>query len=248
MDCADVFSKIEDFLIGYVRESGAKGFVVGVSGGVDSAVVAVLCKKTDLPTYALIMPTTGSNPRNIDDALRFCSDFKIDYEIINIQPVLDGFKSAVSDISGLREANLTARIRMSLLYDRSAKLNSLVVGTSNKSERMLGYGTIYGDTACALNPIGDLFKTEIFALANFLGISENIVHKAPSADFWEGQSDEADLGYSYEKIDVALRAIERGESLDGFDAELVKTVQKRIKNNAFKLNLPPIARLNKETL
>jgi len=149
----------------------------------------------------------------------------------------------------LRMGNLSARARMCLLYDYSAKVNALVVGTSNKSERLLGYGTIYGDMACALNPIGELFKTEIYELARELGIDEKIIAKAPSADLWEGQSDEADIGYSYERLDEVLRLVQsKGEAelACEFDPKLVATVFSRMRANKFKLSQPPVASLDGE--
>lgn len=243
-----VASKIYSFLQDYLTKSGASGFVLGVSGGLDSAVVAALCVKSDIKTNALIMPTKQSSKQNLTDGIEFCEQFKIAYKIIEIQPILDSFASQIGDeLSRIRKGNLAARIRMSLLYDYSACKNLLVVGTSNKSERMLGYGTIYGDMACALNPIGELYKGEIFEFAKFLGISENIISKAPSADLWEGQSDEADIGYSYAKLDEVLDLVDKlseDELKQKFECELVETVLARVGANKFKLISPPIARLN----
>ena len=162
-DWAKISEKIVEFLTSYLKKSGAKGFVLGVSGGLDSAVVAALCARTGIETHALLMPTKYSNERNLSDALKLCEDIKITHKIIEIQPILDSFTAQIGEQpSNLRMGNLSARARMCLLYDYSARVNALVVGTSNKSERMLGYGTIYGDMACALNPIGELFKTEIY--------------------------------------------------------------------------------------
>ena len=168
----------------------------------------------------------------------------IKYEIISIEPFLQAFRDSQNDeISRIRLGNFAARVRMSLLYDFSAKISGVVVGTSNLSERMLGYGTIYGDLACAFNPIGELFKTEIFEFAKFLNIDEKIISKAPSADLWEGQSDEGDLGYDYASLDEILRAILRKKSLAKFDQETINFIQNRIKNNKFKLKMPKILHL-----
>ena len=244
-DYAEISLKLQNFLKDYVLQSGSKGFVLGVSGGIDSAVVGVICKLTNLPTNALIMPTSSSSKSNLEDAFKFCKDFDIDYKIFQIQPILDSFNGCIDEkLSNLRYGNLAARVRMCLLYDYSASLNSLVVGTSNKSERMLGYGTIYGDMACALNPIGELFKSEIFEFAKFLGIDERIIKKAPSADLWYGQSDESELGFSYLRIDEVLKAIQDNEDLGSFDKNLVLMIQNRMKANVFKLNLPPIAKID----
>jgi NAD+ synthase len=138
---------------------------------------------------------------------------------------------------------------MSVLYDISARENSLVVGTSNKSELLLGYGTIFGDLACALNPIGNLYKSDLFEFAKYLGVNDSIVNKAPSADFFEGQSDEADLGYSYAKIDSLLKKmIDENRSKDellalGFEDEFIEDIKKRVKINEFKRKLPIIAKI-----
>ena len=151
--------------------------------------------------------------------------------------------------NSLRIGNFSARLRMSVLYDISARENSLVVGTSNKSELLLGYGTIFGDLACAINPIGDIYKSDLFELAKYLGVNDNILKKAPSADFYEGQSDEADLGYSYSKIDSLLKKmIDENRSKDellalGFEDEFIETIKKRVKINEFKRRLPIVAKI-----
>ncbi|MDO5045798.1 NAD+ synthase [Campylobacter sp.] len=245
-----VSSVLQKFLSDYLEKSGAENFVVGVSGGLDSAVVATLCSLVKPKnTHALIMPSKFSNRANLDDALRLCDKLDIKRKIIEIEPILDSFKRAIGEeMSNLRNGNLAARARMILLYDYCASVNGLVVGTSNKSELMLGYSTIYGDLAYALNPIGGLFKSEIFEFAKFLGIDESIVSKAPSADFYEGQSDEADMGYGYDKIDRVLMQIEKKESkeklLDKFDNCLVDMIFSRMSKNKFKLSMPPIAIIN----
>ena len=153
------------------------------------------------------------------------------------------------DENSLRIGNFSARLRMSVLYDISARENSLVVGTSNKSELLLGYGTIFGDLACALNPIGNIYKSDLFEFAKFLNITKNIIEKKPSADFYEGQSDEADLGYSYAKIDSLLKKmIDENRSKDellalGFEDEFIEDIKKRVKINEFKRKLPIIAKI-----
>lgn len=247
---AEISLVLRKFLVEYLQKSRAKKLIIGVSGGLDSAVVATLCAQAKPhDVHALIMPTvTSTNRRNLDDALELCGHLGIDYKIIEIEPILEGFKKQIAEsLSNLRIGNLAARIRMCLLYDYSASMSGLVVGTSNKSERMLGYGTIYGDMACAINPIGDLFKTEIFEFAKFLKIDDKIIQKAPSADFWEGQSDEADIGYDYAQLDSVLECVERGQSeaemMSKFDHKLTQTVLTRVRANEFKLNMPPIAKL-----
>lgn len=238
------------FLRDYALNVGAKGFILGVSGGLDSAVVATLCAKA-MPehTHALLMPTNQSSPANLNDAVGLCEHLGLKFKILNIQPIIDAFAAQIgSNLSQLRLGNLAARVRMSLLYDHSAALGALVVGTSNKSELMLGYGTIFGDTACALNPIADLFKTEIFQLARHLKINENIISKAPSADLWQGQSDEDELGYSYALIDQILAELENGESEREISAKFgekaTSEILKRVKNNEFKRRMPLTLKFN----
>ncbi|WP_169776616.1 NAD+ synthase [Campylobacter mucosalis] len=247
-DYQKVVQILVDFLRDYLEKSGAKNLLLGVSGGIDSAVVATLCKLATPQTHALLMPTSASNPQNLKDGLWLCENLGIEYQVIDIEPIINAYeKSANVSFDNMRKGNLSARIRMSLLYDRSATLNALVVGTSNKSEIMLGYGTIYGDLACAINPIANLFKTEIYELAKYLKVHQNFITKAPSADLWQGQSDEADLGYSYAKLDEVLSFIDKHgyKALkDKFDDEiLINLVISRIEKNMFKTRMPTIAEI-----
>lgn len=252
MNYKKIEKNILEFLRDYLATSGAKGFVLGLSGGLDSAVVATLCAKI-APTHALLMPTRLSNKANLDDALRLAKHLGLNHKIIDISNILQSFCVAneLSTAQKLRYGNLCARTRMCLLYDYSSEHGLLVVGTSNKSERLLGYGTIFGDMACALNPIGELYKSEIFEFADFLGVDEKIINKAPSADLWENQSDENELGYSYFELDSTLDFILNGEENSRIpsakiDIGILEFCKKRMKNNAFKLNVPPIAKLLRE--
>lgn len=261
------FGLIEDkillFLKNYLQNSNLNAFSVGVSGGIDSAVVATLCAKV-APTYALIMPTKSSAKANLQDALNLVQKLGIKHELIEIDEILQAFVNKTNAKDLLRVGNIIARSRMIMLYDHSAKNKSLVVGTTNKSEIILGYGTIFGDLACALNPIGNILKTDIFEFAKYLEIDENIINKTPSADLWEGQSDEGDFGYSYKQIDEVLKFVweqcggKNGvvddilalENLDfqeqlkqKFDPNLVKFVVARAKNNKFKFTPIPVAKI-----
>ncbi|MCR4941319.1 MAG: NAD+ synthase [Campylobacter sp.] len=238
------------FLNKSLEQTGAKNLLVGVSGGLDSAVVVTLCKLANPNTYALLMPTINSDIKNLNDGINLCKNLNINFKIINIDKILSSYENSISEkLNKLRYGNLSARVRMSLLYDYSASIDAIVVGTSNKSELMLGYGTIFGDLACAINPIGELYKSEIFEFAKTLGIDANIINKAPTADLWQGQSDEADLGYSYEKLDSVLKFIEEnGENIqilyENFnDKKLVDTVTSRLRKNKFKRHMPIIAAL-----
>ncbi|XUZ93725.1 NAD+ synthase [Campylobacter jejuni] len=243
MDWQKITEKMCDFIQEKVKNSQSQGVVLGLSGGIDSALVATLCKRAlKENVFALLMPTQISNKANLEDALRLCADLNLEYKIIEIQSILDAFIKQSENTTLVSLGNFTARIRMSLLYDYSALKNSLVIGTSNKSELLLGYGTIYGDLACAFNPIGSLYKSEIYALAKYLNLHENFIKKAPSADLWENQSDEADLGFSYAKIDKGLKALETNDEklLRTLDPSLIAMLKNRMQKNAFKGKMPEI--------
>ncbi|EAH8062064.1 TPA: NAD+ synthase [Campylobacter jejuni] len=243
MDWQKITEKMCDFIQEKVKNSQSQGVVLGLSGGIDSALVTTLCKRAlKENVFALLMPTQISNKANLEDALRLCADLNLEYKIIEIQSILDAFIKQSENTTLVSLGNFAARIRMSLLYDYSALKNSLVIGTSNKSELLLGYGTIYGDLACAFNPIGSLYKSEIYALAKYLNLHENFIKKAPSADLWENQSDEADLGFSYAKIDKGLKALETNDEklLRTLDPSLIAMLKNRMQKNAFKGKMPEI--------
>ena len=244
---------IKQNLISFLKEevlkTGLKKVTLGLSGGLDSAVVAVLCKEVfDDNLNSVLMPSQYSSKSSVEDAIELCKKFGIKHEIVSIEPMLSAYLKNMEENS-LRIGNFSARLRMSVLYDISARENSLVVGTSNKSELLLGYGTIFGDLACAINPIGDIYKSDLFEFAKYLGVNDSIVKKAPSADFYEGQSDESDLGYSYSKIDSLLKKmIDENRSKDellalGFEDEFIETIKKRVKINEFKRRLPIVAKI-----
>lgn len=236
-----------------VRKTGLKKVVVGLSGGLDSAVVAVLASRAfgeDL--LCVKMPSHYSSQNSLDDAEELCNAFGIRCETRSIEPMLRAYESA--EMSPLRVGNLSARLRMATLFDISAREGALVLGTSNKSELMLGYGTLYGDLASAVNPIGDLYKTEVFALAEYLEVPYTIIAKPPSADLWAGQSDEEEIGYSYADLDRVLkRYVEERHTKDemindGENSDLVDMVITRIYKNQFKRKMPVIAKLTSRTL
>src|SRR5574344_367728 len=219
-----------------VLKTGLKKVTLGLSGGLDSAVVAVLCKEVfDDNLNCVLIPSQYSSKSSVEDAIELCKKFDIKHEIVSIEPMLSAYLKNM-DENSLRIGNFSARLRMSVLYDISARERSIVIGTSNKSELLLGYGTIYGDLACAINPIGNIYKSDLFDFAKFLGVTESIVNKAPSADFYEGQSDESDLGYTYSRIDEFLKAfVDNNSSKD--------EILKRVKINSFKRELPKIAQI-----
>lgn len=246
---------LQRFLENEVKKTGLKRVVVGLSGGIDSAVVAVLAHKSfgdDL--LCVMMPSHYSSQSSFDDALELCEKFGLRYENISVEPMIKAYEAMHPEMNNLRKGNFSARMRMATLFDISAREGALVLGTSNKSELMLGYGTLYGDLASALNPIGDLYKSEVFELARSLGVTERIINKAPSADLWEGQSDEADLGYTYAQLDEALRLyVEERLSVEqiierGVERRLIDMIVSRIYKNQFKRKMPVIAKLTSRTI
>jgi NAD+ synthase len=250
MNFEDIKQQMLKFLKDEVSKTNLKNVVVGISGGLDSAVVAILCKEVFKENMkGILMPSKFSSQSSLDDAKELCEKFNIDYEIIDITPMIDGYFANVDDATELRIGNFSARMRMSVLYDISARDNSLVIGTSNKSELLLGYGTIFGDIACAINPLGEIYKSDEFKLAKHIGVTSAILDKKPSADLWEGQSDEDELGYSYEVMDRVLKElVENNKSKadllkENIDEALISLMEYRIKSNAFKGKLPTIASL-----
>jgi len=237
------------FLKDEVAKTGLKKVTVGLSGGLDSAVVAILCKEAFGDNLnCVLMPSQFSSKSSTEHAIEVCEKFNIKYEIISIEPMVSAFIKNM-DEDKLRIGNFSARMRMSVLYDVSSREKSLVVGTSNRSELLLGYGTIFGDIACAINPIGEIYKSDEFEFAKYLKIPESILGKAPSADLWEGQSDESELGHTYKEMDDLLKAmIDENKSKDeliklGFDEPFIDKIDYRVKANSFKGKLPTIAKI-----
>jgi len=235
------------FLQDEVKTAGFDRVVFGLSGGIDSATVAVLCKKAfGHNIKAVLIPSDTTNPVHMSHALMMCEKFDIEAEHVSIKNMLLSYPL---ELTPIRKGNLAARLRMSVLYDISSRDRALVVGTSNKSEIILGYGTLFGDTACAVNPIGSLYKTQIFEFAAHLGVIDEILTKAPSADLWEGQTDEGELGHTYEELDKVMVALfEKGKSVEdvvsmGHSKEIIDTVLSRYQNNIFKGKPPRIATL-----
>lgn len=251
---------VRELLTGFLRdESRNAGFeraVVGVSGGVDSAVAVTLAAEAlgKDNVLGLLLPSSSSSPSSGRDAAALLAGLGVRSETVEITPMVEAFLRSVPDADRLRKGNLMARSRMIVLFDRSARDRAIVVGTSNKTEILLGYGTLYGDTACGINPLGDLYKTQIWDLARALGVPRAIIDKKPSADLWEGQSDEEELGFSYTLVDRLLfRMVDERRTDDelatlGFEEHFVTKVRERIRVNQFKRRPPLIAKVSARTV
>jgi NAD+ synthase len=200
------------------------------------------------------MPYRSSDPKSRSDALSLIEQLRIDHLEVDISPQIDAYYQRFPEAENKRRGNKMARERMTILYDHSWAWHALVIGTSNKTELLLGYGTIYGDMASAINPIGDLYKTQVWQLADAVGVPTAIVQKIPSADLWAGQSDETELGFGYRQIDRLLYyLVERRYSLpelkeEGFDQVFIDDIVKRVRENQYKRRLPVIAKLSSRTI
>ncbi len=227
--------------------AGRSRGVIGLSGGLDSAVSAWLAARAVGPSrlHALMLPWRGSQSTSLDDALAVAAALDLPHEVIEITPMVDAYFARYPDASRLRRANMMARQRMAVLYDQSERLGALVVGTGNRSEALLGYTTLWGDMACAFNPVGDLYKTQVRRLAAHLGVPDQVIAKPPTADLWEGQTDEGELGFTYETADKVLaRLVDDGASeeqiaAEGFDEDVVRRVAGMVAASEFKRRMPP---------
>lgn len=187
------------FIRDAVHKNGFANGIVGVSGGVDSAVALALTRRAlgSRHTFALLMPYRLSAADSLKDGIMLCRRLKVSHRTVDISPAVDAYFSRQPTTSRVQIGNKCARERMAVLYDFSARKKALVVGTSNKSELLIGYSTLYGDSAAAFMPLGDLYKTQVFALARHLGLPEKIIVKTPTADLWQDQTDEGEIGVRY---------------------------------------------------
>jgi NAD+ synthetase len=244
---------VADWLVRFLRDEVTvrrpfESAVVGLSGGVDSSVTAFLCARAFGPANVLgiRMPYATSSPESLEHAQQVIDELGIDSATMEITKAVDALAEQEPDASPLRRGNLMARMRMIILFDQAAKRGALPVGTGNKTERLFGYFTWHGDDAPPVNPLGDLFKSQVWALAKHLDVPQAIVDKAPSADLVQGQTDEADLGISYESADLIMHYLLRGflpeRLVDwGFDADSVRVVERKINRTHWKRHLPTTA-------
>jgi NAD+ synthase len=249
-----------EILVGFVKSEVTRvGFsraVIGLSGGLDSALSCALAVEAlgRENVLAIRMPYKASSKDSLDHAQLLIDQLSIPNKTIEITDMVEPLFKVDAEMSNMRKGNIMARERMIVLYDQSEEFKGLVIGTSNKTEILLGYSTMYGDSASALNPLGDLYKTQIRQLSRAMNIPAPIVDKPPSADLWEGQTDEKELGFTYDEVDKLLYLLvdqrySPQEAIEaGFSEKFVNAVTTRIRRNQFKRMFPPIAKISNRTI
>ncbi len=243
------------FIKSEISRTGFSRAVLGLSGGIDSALVAFLAAEAlgAENVLAVRMPYKTSSTESLDHAQLVIDALKIPALTIPITGMADGLIEQFPEMSNMRKGNIMARCRMVTLYDQSEAFKGLVIGTGNKTEILLGYSTLYGDSAHALNPIGDLYKAQVRELSRAVGVPTVIIDKAPSADLWAGQTDEDELGFTYEQADRLLfllvdQRFNPQECIEaGFEKKFVDLVSNRIRRNHFKRVMPPVAKISSRT-
>ena len=253
LNLKEVHSELVEFLRENFKKAGFSKAVLGLSGGIDSALVAYLLRDAlgKENVLAIMMPYKSSNPDSLNHAKLVIEDLGINSKTIEITDMIDAYFKNEKEATSLRMGNKMARERMSILFDYSSKENALVVGTSNKTEIYLGYSTQFGDSACALNPIGDLYKTNIWDLSRYLKIPNELIEKKPSADLWEGQTDEQEMGLTYKEADQVLyRMLEENKKVEevlaeGFNKDLVDNILRRMNRSEYKRRMPLIAKIKR---
>ncbi len=244
------------FIRDELEKVGFDKLVVGLSGGVDSALSAALAAEAigAKNVLCVVLPYKTSSKDSVEDANVLAEKFGLKKELIDISKSADAVIEREPSMGNLRKGNILARTRMIVLYDISAREKALVLGTSNKTELLLGYGTLFGDMAHAINPIGDLYKTQVWQLSSYIGVPDKIVKKKPSADLWIGQTDEDEIGYSYEEIDKALYLLvdqkmktEEVVAL-GFPEKMVNDLYRMMVRSQFKRRPPIIAKVGNRTI
>jgi NAD+ synthase len=239
-----------------VEKAGFRKVVLGLSGGIDSALSLYLSVQAfgKENVIAVCMPYRTSSSSSLTDAAEAIQDTGVHSLTVDISPQIDAYYERMPDATPLRKGNKMARERMTILYDLSAHYNALVIGTSNRTELLLGYGTQFGDSASAVNPLGDLYKTQVRQLSKFIGVPLSILEKPPSADLWEDQTDEKELGFAYFDVDRFLyhlldRRLTKEQLLQlGFSEQLIEQVTKRITRNQYKRRMPLILKISNRTV
>ena len=249
MELQKVSDTIIEFIREEVKERKSGGVVIGLSGGLDSSVSAILAVRAlgHLRVFGLILPDSKITPKNdIDDAIELAKNLKIKYRIIEINSTKDQLLKCLPK-NKVAQGNLASRLRMSILYYYAGIRNFLVLGTADKSELKLGYYTKYGDGAVDIQPIADLYKTEVRELAKFLQLSSQILKKKSSPRIWRGQTAEGEIGISYEEIDEILQSFEPLETSsvknNNFDSNSVERIVSMVRKNLHKQEMPPICKV-----
>lgn len=247
---------IVDFIRREITRVGFTRAVLGLSGGVDSSLVAVLTARAlgAENVLSVLMPYRSSNPSSRADAELLVAQLGLASRLIEITPMVEPYLTGYVPDNEKRRGNVMARARMIVLYDQSEEFGGLVVGTSNKTETLLGYTTQFGDNAAAIQPIADLFKTQVWQLAEYLGVPAQIVRKAPSADLWLGQTDEGELGFTYAQADQVLHlVVDQRFTVEqvigmGFEARVVREIMRRVRQAQFKRVTAPVAKVSNRTV
>ena len=245
---------IKQFITNRMVQSSLNGYVIGLSGGIDSALSALLAVeaigKDNL--FGVLMPYRTSSESSVTDAMELVNKLGIKHKMADISPMIDVYYEKIDDSNRLRAGNKMARERMAILFDFAFEMNRMVLGTGNRTEIALGYTTWYGDAACSIDPLGQLYKTEVRQVAKLVGVPDSIINKPPSADLWAGQTDEDEIGVNYSKIDNLLKMMidHNITSINklieaGTDKTEITRVIELINKNAFKRNIPAIASLGR---
>lgn len=250
----------QKILVGFVRDAvikvGFKKAVIGLSGGIDSALSCFLAAEALGPenVLAVRMPYQTSSEGSLTDAQKVIDQLGVHSLTVPITNMVEPLFAQFPDMNSMRKGNIMARQRMIVLYDQSAASNALVIGTSNKTEALLGYTTLYGDSAAAVQPIADLYKTQVRQLSRAMNIPQSVIDKAPSADLWEGQTDEGELGYTYADVDRVLFLMMEGRyTVDeiaeiGFNRDFVAKVWRRVRMNHYKRTMPNVGKLSRRSI